>query len=642
MNRFFWMMGFGLSLGAQASVRQRSFYQYDQNHIDGGGIEAIVHWASTPVAVSMHQFSGCLGAGSTISFDGTETGCAGDAHSLMGDSIAQWFDPLLPGIDTRFGGIVPSLSRVLDGNDKPLAYAYGCETKTDGQADGINNIVFTSKIDSTCASSIRDYDGVIGLTRVRYALTTGGMVEADIQFNDLDYQFVDSGSNDLTLATSRINLRDVAVHELGHFFGLDHSSSRTSTMLFAVSDGMRDTSSDDIAGMWSLYPSSSATLGSLKGSLLLDGKPVFGAVVSVIDARTMKLVSSEMTNLDGAFEFCGLPEGNYVAYANSYRPANSNIHEYYSGFDGYAATDGGLCANPGCVRMNTSIKPSWYSQDGADYGKSMKVFSVSGGTSNKYLNITASSTDTAMNVSWTSSFNSTPPTLELDSPRVMRFRSTDLSYTSTSVSGENDFLVTAQSGDMSFRVAALELYSRLNVTLTLLDLTNSAPAGVTCTSVAAAVSEGKDMQLDCSGLTNGTDYKLRITAASIPCDEVPGNSSSCISSSGEVASTSVPYYVVTAYDPNVSVASMVVSSLDASSRATANYTALPSCSTYTAKLGKSSSKTGCCGTLGGGGIDPGDSMWIAVLMSPLTWVLIAIGVERWLGIRRRRFVTSSS
>ncbi|HVJ64124.1 MAG TPA: matrixin family metalloprotease [Bdellovibrionota bacterium] len=610
-----------VATAAFAHVRQRSFYQYDEDNVDKGGVEAIIRWTSS-LTLKMHQFTGCLSAGSGISFDGTSGGCTGDAHTMMGESVAQWFG-------TSAMGIAPDLDLVLDGDDNPVATTSACETTTDREADGVNNIVFTSKINTACANSIEVYDGVIGLTRVRYALTTGQIVEADIQFNDNDYRYV-STANDLDNTPPRVNLKDVAVHELGHLFGLDHSSSRTSTMLFAVSDGMNSASSDDVSGMWSLYQNASSGVGSLKGSLTLNGAPVFGVPIYVLNARTLQMVSSEMSNLDGAFEFCGLPEGDYIAYASSYRPASSNIHEYYSGFDGYAPQDGGLCANPGCQRMNTSIKPSWFvSSTAPDFGKNMNVFSVSGGTANRYLNLKASTSAVSIAPIGTGESD-----LELDVPRLMTFRSADIgAAASGALSGRNDYLVTAPaSGELTVKIASLSLYTRLVLTATLLDpITGIAPVGPTCNDTAAVTTEGADGELECTGLTPSTEYKIRVTASAITCGAVPGNEGGCLTSAGEVASTPTPYYLINVYDPTSSDTGLATTSLSTSSLASSSYSDLPSCSNGTTEIAKKD-EPACCGSIGGHGIDAGKSLWLGLVMSPLTWVLLAIAIAR---LRRR-------
>jgi hypothetical protein len=623
MKKILTLAAVALSLSSFAHVRQRSWFQFEEQNVKGGGIEAIIRWTA-PFSIRMHQFSGCLGAGSSFSFDGSDGECADDAQSLIGGSIGEWLSP-------SFLGVIPSVNVALDINDNPISTNSACEVKTDGTADGINNVLFSSKINPACADSVENYVGVIGLTRVRYALDSGRIVEADIQFNDVDYRFVSTPSDLNSSNPTIINLGDVATHEFGHLFGLDHSASRTSSMLFAVSDGMASASSDDVAGMWSLYPNSSSGLGSLRGSVALGAVPVFGVPVYLLNVRTLELVASDMTNLDGAFEFCGIPEGNYIAYANSYRPASTNIHEYYSGFNGFAPEDSGLCVNPGCRRMNTSVKYSWFTESTEpDFGKTMRIFSVSGGTKNQYLNIAATSTD----VSLDPIVHSGTSDLALDAPRIMKLRSANIGVNSSITLGSNTFNVTApDSGELEVRLASLSLYARMDLDVELRTSEGEViPGGGGCVITPSEVSSGHDPYLVCNALTGGAEYQIVVTATGVPCGDVPGNFSPCNSSADEVASTPIPYYLITAFDPTINADGIVTSPLSNSTLATSKFSDLPSCSKFVTEKSESE-EPACCGSIGGGGIDPGKSIWLGLIMSPLTWLLIAIAFVRL----RRRF-----
>ncbi|MFA6111977.1 MAG: matrixin family metalloprotease, partial [Candidatus Latescibacterota bacterium] len=61
--------------------------------------------------------------------------------------------------------------------------------------------------------------GVIALTRLTSNELTGEIQDADITFNGQDFAF----SEATELPEGAVNLKDVAIHEIGHLLGLDHT-----------------------------------------------------------------------------------------------------------------------------------------------------------------------------------------------------------------------------------------------------------------------------------------------------------------------------------------------------------------------------------------------------------------------------------
>lgn len=95
----------------------------------------------------------------------------------------------------------------------------------------------------------------IAITKIAHDPSTGEIVDADIEINDGGYAF----SYDDTPGVNEVDFLAMLTHELGHFFGLDHSDESSATMFatYATSPAAaldaRTLSQDDIAGVCALY-----------------------------------------------------------------------------------------------------------------------------------------------------------------------------------------------------------------------------------------------------------------------------------------------------------------------------------------------------------------------------------------------------
>jgi hypothetical protein len=110
-------------------------------------------------------------------------------------------------------------------------------------------IVFRDK-----AWPYNDPNNTLGLTTVTFNADTGEIYDADMEIND-------TGGN-LSVGdpvpVKGFDLLSVVTHEAGHFFGLAHATSSTSTMYASYKPGttsLRSLTADDVDGICTIYPS---------------------------------------------------------------------------------------------------------------------------------------------------------------------------------------------------------------------------------------------------------------------------------------------------------------------------------------------------------------------------------------------------
>jgi len=95
----------------------------------------------------------------------------------------------------------------------------------------------------------------IAITQIAHDPDTGEIVDADIEINDGGYEF----SYDDTPAQGEVDFLSMLTHELGHFYGLDHSTNAAATMYATYASSTeraldaRTLAQDDIDGMCALY-----------------------------------------------------------------------------------------------------------------------------------------------------------------------------------------------------------------------------------------------------------------------------------------------------------------------------------------------------------------------------------------------------
>ena len=169
----------------------------------------------------------------------------------------------------------------------------------------------------------------------------GQIIKADMIFNPATQYSTDGSSGQ--------NLQTVAVHEMGHFFGLSHSGVVRAVM-FPAASNIVQLSWDDVAGISSVYPKSSPDVvtGRITGRVLLNGAGVFGAHVYAESTSAAQGFGSDvrktpvgaMTRPDGSYTIQGLPPDTYIVTAEPLDGPVSN-----SDIGGYAKLFGQSSVN---------------------------------------------------------------------------------------------------------------------------------------------------------------------------------------------------------------------------------------------------------------------------------------------------------
>jgi hypothetical protein len=235
------------------------------------------------------------------------TGSASTVTAVIANSFAPWINAPNTSLPVTQG----ANSIVSQEKSSPHNVNLICFVCSDVAFGGAETLAETI---TTTADAVGQDDFHGGVTQF-----PGQIIKADIVFNPAVKFDIGGGTGQ--------DLQTVATHEIGHFFGLDHSGVTRAVLFPFAPNTLHTLSYDDVAGISFLYPQTAPDVatGSITGTVQLNGTGVFGAHVFANSttssnpfsgfANIRKSPIGTLTLADGSYSINSVPPDTYVVFA---------------------------------------------------------------------------------------------------------------------------------------------------------------------------------------------------------------------------------------------------------------------------------------------------------------------------------------
>lgn len=200
------------------------------------------------------QRNGCITAGLLLYWKGAcvtyainENAATGipfaDATRIIDQAFSTWTNATCTSTGQKVGISVADLGAV-----QCAEVRYNPNSPDTNVTGNQNLIVFREDV-----WPYNDASNTLGLTTVTFNSESGEIYDADMEINATGKNL----STTDTVPANGFDLLSVVTHEVGHFLGLAHATSNTSTMFASYKPGtttLRSLTSDDVDGLCTIYP----------------------------------------------------------------------------------------------------------------------------------------------------------------------------------------------------------------------------------------------------------------------------------------------------------------------------------------------------------------------------------------------------